>query len=83
MAPEGELMGLKFGTEYNTTASLQVSQLLFSGNYLVGLQAAKAYTNLSKQLQDKSKQEIRQDIAEAYYTVLVLKEISIHLIQHY
>ena len=74
MAPEGELVGIKFGTEYNTTASLQVSQLLFSGNYLVGLQAAKTYTNLSKQLQEKSKQSIREDIAEAYYTVLVLKE---------
>lgn len=74
MAPEGELVGIQFGTEYNTTASLQVSQLLFNGNYLVGLQAAKTYTNLSKQMQDKSKQEIRQEIAEAYYTVLVLKE---------
>ncbi len=74
MAPKGELIGVKFGTKYNTNASLQVSQLLFSGNYLVGLQAAKTYTNLSKQLQDKSKQEIKQEIADSYYTILVLKE---------
>lgn len=79
MAPKGELVGIKFGTKFNTNASLQVSQLLFSGNYLVGLQAAKAYTGLSQQLQDKSKQEIKRDIAEAYYTVLVLKENIITL----
>ena len=74
LAPKDQLVGIKFGTEFNTTGTIQVNQLLFSGNYLVGLQAAKTYTNLSKQLQEKSKQEIKQDVAEAYYTVLVLEE---------
>jgi len=53
LAPAGELVGVKFGTKYNLNGSIQVSQLLFSGNYLVGLQAAKTYTSLSKQLKDK------------------------------
>lgn len=74
LAPADELVGVKFGTEYNFTGSVEVSQLLFSGNYLVGLQAAKTYTSLSKQLKDKSEQEIRNSVANAYYTVLVLQE---------
>ncbi|MCT4581574.1 MAG: TolC family protein [Flavobacteriales bacterium] len=74
MAPADELVGVKFGTDYNVTGTLQVSQLLFSGNYLVGLQAAKTYTSLSKQMKDKSEQEVKSSVANAYYTVLVLQE---------
>ncbi len=74
LAPADELVGVKFGTDYNVTGTLQVSQLLFSGNYLVGLQAAKTYTSLSKQMKDKSEQDVKSSVANAYYTVLVLQE---------
>ncbi len=73
-APADELIGVQFGTKYNVTGTVQVSQLIFSGNYIVGLQAAKTYTSLSKQMQAKTSQEIRSSIANAYYTVLVLEE---------
>ena len=36
-------MELQFGTKYDASLSASVSQLLFSGEYLVGLQASKAY----------------------------------------
>lgn len=74
LAPADELVGVKFGTDYNVTGTVQVSQLLFSGNYLVGLQAAKTYTSLSKQMKDKSEQDVKSSVANAYYTVLVLQE---------
>ena len=74
LAPAGELVGVKFGTEYNLSGSVQVSQLLFSGNYIVGLQAARTYTNFNRQLKDKTVQEIQNNVANAYYTVLVLEE---------
>ncbi len=73
-APADELVGIQFGTNYNVTGTIQVNQLLFSGNYLVGLQAAKTYTSLSQQLKDKSEQDIRSNVANAYYTVLVLEK---------
>lgn len=79
LASEDELVGVKFGTNYNVTGTVQVSQLLFSGNYLVGLQAAKTYTSLSKQLKDKSEQDVKSSVANAYYTVLVLQENVITL----
>lgn len=79
MAPENQLVGVKFGTKYNVNGTVQVSQLLFSGNYLVGLQAAKTYTSLSKQMKDKSELDVKSSVANAYYTVLVLQENIITL----
>lgn len=74
MAQEGEMMGVKFGTNYNLNGTIEVRQLIFSGNYLVGLQAAKTYTSLSKNIEEKTKQDIKNNVANAYYTVLILKE---------
>jgi len=79
LAPEGELTGLKFGTEYNLTGSLQVSQLIFSGNYLVGLQASKVYAGVSLQLKEKKELAVKESVASAYYTVLVLQANSLVL----
>ena len=72
-AGENEMMGLKFGTDYNLTGTLQVSQLIFSGNYLVGLQASKTYSNISKQVKEKKELDVKESITSAYYTVIVLK----------
>ena len=73
MAPEDEIAELKFGSDYTAEAGIQLSQIVFSGNYLVGLQASKAYANTSKVLIEKSKLDVKYDIADAYYTVLMLK----------
>ncbi len=72
MAPEGELIGLQFGTNYSASAELNVSQLIFSGNYLVGLQAIKATSQLTMQLTEKKEKEVKANVAEAFYTVLIL-----------
>ncbi|GAB4250666.1 MAG: TolC family protein [Vicingaceae bacterium] len=74
MAPAGELVGLKFGTDYNTTATLSVSQLVFDGSYIVGLQASKTYRDLSAIQLQKSLVEVKEDVAQAYYTVLLAEE---------
>ncbi|WP_258540888.1 TolC family protein [Parvicella tangerina] len=74
MAPEGEFIGLKFGTDYNVNGTLSVSQLVFSGNYIVGLQAVKASQEMYSVLSEKKAIDIKANVTEAYYTVLVLKE---------
>lgn len=74
MAPADELVGVKFGTDYNVTASLSVSQLVFSGNYIVGLQAVKASTEMYSVLTEKKSIEIKANVTEAYFTILVLRE---------
>jgi outer membrane protein TolC len=69
--PAGEFIPLKFGTQYNTTGEIDASQLLFSGTYIVGLEASKTYKELSqKSLTQTSIQTVSQ-VTKAYYTVLV------------
>jgi outer membrane protein len=74
MAPANELVGLRFGTDYNLNGGIQVNQLLFNGNYIVGLQAVKALNILQQKLLQKTETDIRFNIAEAYYACLILQE---------
>lgn len=74
MAPAGELVGVQFGTNYNVTGGVTVSQLLFSGNYFVGLQAVKASSQIYNQLTEKKEIDIKFNVSDAFYTVLILKE---------
>lgn len=73
-APEGQLTTFKFGLNYNNSVGIQASQLLFDGSYIVGLQAAKTYKNLSIHSQIKTEIELKEAVAQAYYTVLATIE---------
>lgn len=73
-APAGTFIPVKFGTKYNATAGFDASQLLFSSDYIVGLKAAKEFTNLSKINVQRSKVEVTASVSKAYYNVLVNKE---------
>ena len=72
-APVDLLIPVKFGTDFNLNGTLQVSQLIFSGNYLVALQASKTYKAISLQMVEKSEIEIKAAASEAYFTVVVLE----------
>ena len=72
-APPDLLLPVKFGTDFNLNGTLQVSQLIFSGNYLVGLQASRTYKDISIQMVEKSELEIKAAVSEAYFTVVVLQ----------
>lgn len=65
-APEDELIGVQFGTDYNATASLRASQLIFDGTYFIGLKAAKKYTELNLHARMQTENEVRKSITEAY-----------------
>ncbi len=62
--------------EHNMTYGATVSQLIFSGEYIVGLQAAKVYRTYSEENFDKIKIDLRESVAGSYYTILVLKANS-------
>ncbi len=61
----------KFGTKYNMTAAATVSQLIFSGEYIVGLQASRVFVDLSQKQYDKMVIELDRSVAESYYLVLI------------
>lgn len=73
-APEGTLAPVQFGTKYTGRAAIDLSQMIFSGSYFVGLKAARTYTELSKREQTASEIDLVANIKKAYYSVLVNQE---------
>ncbi|NRB83269.1 MAG: TolC family protein [Winogradskyella sp.] len=63
-----------FGTKQNVNATATVSQLLFDGSYLVGLQSAKVFLEISKNAKDKTDLEVRKGVINAYGNVLLSEE---------
>lgn len=57
-----------------STLDVTVSQLLFSGSYLVGLQTSRVYRNLSELALSKSKQDLAESVTNTYLLVLVSRE---------
>lgn len=70
----GQDIEVQFGTKYSANAGISVNQLLFSGSYLVGLQAANAFLEKSREDKAKSVIDIRKTVAEAYFLVLATEE---------
>lgn len=62
---------VQFGSKNNFTADVTATQLIFDGTYIVGLQAAKTYVEISKNTYTKTEIEVKEDVAQAYYLVLV------------
>lgn len=60
--------------KWNLPGTLTVSQLIFSGSYLVGLQSAKVYKSLSELNLVKSKQDVLQSVTISYFNVLIARE---------
>ncbi len=70
----GKDIEVQFGTRYSGNAAVSASQLLFSGSYIVGLQAAEAYVEQSKKSYFKTETEVNKAVSEAYFLVLATAE---------
>jgi outer membrane protein len=65
---------IQLGVKDNTTFKLVVSQLIFSGDYIVGLQASRVYKELSEQNEVSSELGIVETVSNIYYGLLAMKE---------
>ncbi len=65
---------VKLGTKQSTTIDFTLSQLVFSGEYIVGLQASKTYKIFSELNLQKIKNDVKELVTSSYYSVLVLRE---------
>jgi outer membrane protein TolC len=74
---EGDPMTIPFKPTSNF--SLTVAQLIFNGNYWIGLQTANIMRDLTETSFEKTELEIREQVAIAYYSVLV-SEKSVDII---
>ena len=72
-APQG-FIPLRFGTKQTVNASVTLSQLIFDGSYLVGLQSAKVFLEISQNAKEKTDLEVRKAVINAYGNVLLAEE---------
>ena len=70
----GEFQEVEFGVKHNMVANASLNQLLFDGSYLVGLQSAKVYLQISQNAKEKTDLEIREIVINAYGNVLLARE---------
>lgn len=76
----GEFSELTFGTKQSMSATATLRQKLFDGSYLVGLQSAKVYLEISKNAKTKTDLEVRKAVINAYGNVL-LAEQSVQILE--
>lgn len=65
---------IALGVKDNTTWDITVSQLIFSGEYIVGLRASKVFREMSEQNLKKSIADIRESISSSYFLALIMDE---------
>ena len=70
----GSVSTIAFGTKHSMNAGATLSQLLFDGSYLVGLQSAKVYLKISENAKLKTNQEIKEIVINSYGNVLLADE---------
>jgi outer membrane protein TolC len=70
----GQFAEIAFGTKQTMNGTITVSQKIFDGSYLVGLQAAKVYLEISENAKEKTEIELRKMVAYAYGNVLLSEE---------
>ncbi len=70
------LAGFPGTIEFNPTSnlSLAVSQLIFSGSYIVGIQTARLYEEITRTGFEQTELEILAQVTQAYYLCLISLE---------
>ncbi|EKT4550011.1 TolC family protein [Flavobacterium psychrophilum] len=70
----GSVSTIAFGTKHSANAGVTLSQLIFDGSYLVGLQSAKVYLKISENAKLKTNQEVKEIVINSYGNVLLADE---------
>ncbi len=65
---------VSLGVKNNTTFDFTLSQLIFSGEYIVGLQATRVFKEMSEKTLIRTESQTKETVAGTYHLVLVLQE---------
>jgi outer membrane protein len=72
--PEGQFRQAQFGTTFNTTGSIDASQILFDGQVFIGLKARKSAMELATKTAEVTAEQIKANIYKIYYQIAVGKK---------
>lgn len=65
---------IPLGVKDNITYDFTLSQLIFSGSYLVGLQASKVYYGYTEQTAEKTRQDVIETVINTYNMLQLAEE---------
>ena len=69
-----EKIPVQFGTSHNANANFTVSQLLFSGSYMVGLKTSKIFRQMADLNHERTQLNVLEIVTNTYYLILVSEE---------
>ncbi|MGJ8591773.1 MAG: TolC family protein [Aquaticitalea sp.] len=76
----GEFAEVIFGTKQSVSATAILNQKIFDGSYIVALQSAKVFLEISENAKTKTDLEVRKSVINAYGNVLLAEE-SVQILQ--
>ncbi len=65
----GEFAKVKFGTNWNASAGIQIDQMVFNKTWLLGVRATRELTDFYKLVLEKNKDQVVSDVAKLYYQI--------------
>lgn len=71
--PAGTFIPVKFGTQYNSNASVSLQQVVFDGQVFVGLQARKTAIDFYQKNIDVALEDVKSNIYKVYYQLAASK----------
>lgn len=72
--PDSPEQEVQFGTKYNASGEIVANQLILDGRYFLGIQASRKLLDRTEKEYLKNQLDIKEEVAKAYYTVLVTRE---------
>jgi outer membrane protein TolC len=70
----GELIPVQFGTKFNATGTISLTQKIFDGSFWIGLKAAKISEDMSLQNIQKTEEQTVYDVISAYYKANIVQK---------
>jgi outer membrane protein len=70
----GEMVPIKFGSQFNSGGSVQASMLLFNASYYLGIETTKLAQKLTSDNLEKSELDTRESVCSAYFLILVAEK---------
>jgi outer membrane protein TolC len=65
---------IELGVKHNLTTDITASQLIFSGAYIIGVQATKVYYSLSVQNDEKTRLDVSESVINTYQLIQLSEE---------
>lgn len=67
-----ELVPIQFGTALNASAGLELSQLIYSHSYWLGMKGAQKLGEFNRLLEGKTREEVAYNVVKIYYQAQIL-----------